>query len=535
MARPTRCLLVYPEFQSASFWNYREACRIKGARYPAAPLGLITVAALLPPGWELKLVDRNVEELDEALFDWADLVMLGGMIPQQPDHLDLIAKARARGKRVVSGGPDATNSRHLYDAADHLVLGEAEVTLPRFLADFARGDAQHVYLSEEQADLTRSPVPRWDLVHIEHYAYLGLQWSRGCPFNCEFCDIIELFGRVPRHKTTAQVLAELDNLYRRGHRGAVDVVDDNFIGNQAEVAALLPAVRDWQEKHSWPFELATEVSLNVADRPRLLQLMQEAGFCAVFVGIETPEEGALVLSQKKQNTRRDIAASVHALYAHGMLVMAGYIVGFDGERAGLADRMIRLIDATAIPVNMVGLLFALPTTQLTRRLAREGRLPADFDVVTPQTGGDQCSAGLNFETARPKSEVLRDYIRILQEIYRPDAYFDRVLRMALALDSKRRKLSLGGRGHLKELAIFVRMVWGVGLRRSWGWRWWRLLAQVLARNPASIRYALWMATLYVHFAEFVSGLVEELEGRAAQEEKRERESARNERVLAAQP
>ena len=525
MPHPTRCLLIYPEFQSASFWNYREACKIKGARYPAAPLGLLTVAALLPPDWELKLVDRNVEDFDESLFDWADLVMLGGMIPQQPDHLKLIGRARAHGKRVVSGGPDATNSQHLYDAADHLVLGEAEVTLPRFLADLARGEAKHVYRSEEQADLTRSPVPRWDLARIDRYAYLGLQWSRGCPFNCEFCDIIELFGRVPRHKTTAQVLAELDNLYARGHRGAVDVVDDNFIGNQAEAANLLPAVREWQRKHSWPFELGAEVSLNVADRPRLLQLMQEAGFCAVFVGIETSEEGALLLSQKRQNTRRDIVESVHELYRHGMLVMAGYIVGFDGEKPGLADRVIRLIDATAIPVNMVGLLFALPTTQLTRRLAREGRLPPDFDMVRPEMGGDQCSAGLNFETARPKSEVLRDYIRILKAIYRPEAYFDRVLRMALALDNSGRKLSLGGRGQLKELTIFFRMVWGIGLRRSWGWRWWKLLVQVLVRNPGSIRYALWMATLYVHFEEFAGSLVEGLEQRALQEESRERAAA----------
>ncbi|MGZ6124553.1 MAG: B12-binding domain-containing radical SAM protein, partial [Myxococcales bacterium] len=322
----------------------------------------------------------------------------------------------------------------------------------------------------------------------------------------------------------------LDNLHRRGHRGAVDVVDDNFIGNQAEVARLLPAVRAWQEEHSWPFELATEVSLNIADRPRLLQLMREAGFCAVFVGIETSEEGALLLSQKRQNTRRDVVDSVHKLYAHGMLVMAGYIVGFDGERPGLADRVIQLIEATAIPVNMVGLLFALPTTQLTRRLAREGRLPPDFDVVRPETGGDQCSAGLNFETSRPKSEVLRDYIRILETIYRPEAYFDRVLRMALALDNGGRKLSLGGRGQLKELTIFFRMVWGVGLRRSWGWRWWKLLVQVLARNPSSIRYALWMATLYVHFSGFAVSLVEGLDRRVAEEEIRERAAATGSRA-----
>ena len=523
--RATRCLLVYPQFRSASFWNYREACRIKGARYPAAPLGLMTVAALLPASWELRLVDRNVEDFDESLLDWADIVMIGGMIAQQPDHLDLIEKARARGKRVVSGGPDATNSPHLYGKANHLVLGEAEVTLPRFLADFESGAAQPVYRSEERPDLTRSPVPRWDLVEIGRYAYLGLQWSRGCPFNCEFCDIIELFGRVPRVKTTAQVLAELDNLYRIGHRGAVDVVDDNFIGNQREVMQLLPAIREWQQAHGFPFELAAEVSLNVADRPRLLELMQQAGFCVVFVGIESCEEGTLQRVQKTQNTRRDIVESVRKLYSHGMMVMAGYIVGFDGEGPGVADGIIRLIDDTAIPVNMVGLLFALPTTQLARRLAREGRLPAAFDVISAQMGGDQCSEGLNFATTRPKSEVLRDYVRILEAIYRPEAYFERVLRMALLLDNRGRKLSLGVRGMIKDAATFFRMVWSVGLRRSWGFRFWKLLVQVLARNPGSIRYALWMATLYVHFAGFTPALVERIEERAGREEAAERARA----------
>jgi len=508
------CLLVYPEFQSASFWNYREACRIKGARYPAAPLGMLTVAALLPREWELKLVDRNVEELDEALFDWADLVMLGGMIAQQPDHLALIAKAHGRGKRVVSGGPDATNSPHLYAAADHLVLGEAEVTLPAFLRDFAAGRAAPMYSSDLRAELAASPPPRWDLARTDRYAYLGLQWSRGCPFNCEFCDIIELFGRIPRSKSVAQVLAELDALHATGWRGAIDVVDDNFIGNQREVAPLLRAIHGWQEEHDWPFEFGTEVSLNVADKPELLALMRAAGFCAVFTGIESADEGALRKARKLQNTRRDAAAAVQKLYGAGMMVMAGYIVGLDGEGPDVADRIISLIDATAVPVDMVGLLFALPSTQLARRLRKEGRLPADFDVVRPDTGGDQCSGGLNFDTLRPKADVLRDYVRVLRAVYAPAAYFDRVLRMALALDNRGRRLSLGARGQAKDAATFLRMAVQLGIRKSWGWRFWKLLAQVVARNPGSIRYALWMAALYAHFAEFTPELIARIEARA---------------------
>ena len=509
-----RCLLVYPEFQSASFWNYREACRIKGARYPAAPLGLLTVAALLPPGWELRLVDRNVEDFDERLLDWADLVMVGGMIPQQPDHLAIIEKARARGKRVVSGGPDATNSPHLYRAADHLVLGEAESTLPLFLADLAAGRAGPLYRSAERADLTRSPVPRWDLVDVDRYAYVGLQWSRGCPFNCEFCDIIELFGRVPRLKQPGQVLGELDNLYRLGWRGSVDIVDDNFIGNQRAVAGLLRDIIRWQEEHGWPFEFGTEVSLNLADRPQLLELMRQAGFRVVFTGIETADQAALVKMGKLQNAKRDIRASVSKLHASGMMVMAGYILGLDGEGDDAADRIIELIDASAVPVDMVGLLFALPSTQLARRLAKEGRLPAHFEVISTGMGGDQCSEGLNFVTSRPKSQILRDYVRILRAIYSPAAYFDRVLRMALALGHRGRKLSLGAGGQIKDAATFFRMIWNIGLRQRWGWRWWSLLGQVLMRNPRSIRYALWMATLYLHFAEFTPALIGRIERRA---------------------
>jgi radical SAM superfamily enzyme YgiQ (UPF0313 family) len=510
---------VYPEFQAASFWNYREACRIKGARYPAAPLGMLTVAALLPREWELKLIDRNVEEFDEALFDWADLVMLGGMIAQQPDHLALIARAHAHGKRVVSGGPDATNSPHLYAAADHLVLGEAEVTLPAFLYDFAAGRAAPIYRSDQRAEMARSPPPRWDLARTDRYAYLGLQWSRGCPFNCEFCDIIELFGRVPRSKSVSQVLAELDALRDTGWRGAIDVVDDNFIGNQSAVAPLLRAIHTWQEEHGWPFEFGTEVSLNIADKPELLSLMRAAGFCAVFTGIESADEGALRKAQKLQNTRRDAAAAVHKLYASGMMVMAGYIIGLDGEGPDAADRIISLIDSTAVPVDMVGLLFALPSTQLARRLRKEGRLPADFDVVRPDTGGDQCSGGLNFATVRPKAEVLRDYVRILRAIYAPAAYFDRILRMALALDNRGRRLSLGARGYAKDLATFLRMAVQLGIRKPWGWRFWKLLAQVLARNPGSIRYALWMAALYAHFAQFTPDLIARIEARAQASER----------------
>ncbi len=501
--RSTRCLLLSPEFKTASFWNYREACRIKGSRYPGTPLGLLTVAAMLPQDWELKLCDRNVEDFDESLLDWADVVFIGGMIPQQQDHLQMIALAHSKGKIVVSGGPDATSSPHVYDAADHLVLGEAEVTLPAFLADFKEGQAKHVYQSKDQADVTQSPVPRWDLVTIEHYAYLGFQWSRGCPFNCEFCDIIELFGRVPRHKTTEQVLRELDNLYSLGYRGAIDVVDDNFIGNQKAVMELLEALRGWQERHGWPFEFGTEASLNLADRPKIMAAMRDAGFSVIFVGIETPDEDTLRSTQKRQNTRRDIAESVRTLYDYGIMVMAGYIIGLDDESPDMASRMITCIQDTSVPVNMVGLLFALPNTQLSRRLKREGRIKDGFELVSATAGSDQCAEGLNFDTQRPTEDILADYIKVLEAVYTPEAYFDRVLRMGLALNRKSQKLNLGLKGTIADAVTFGRMIRDIGLKREWGHHWWRVFLIVLVKNPRAIRYALWMGALYTHFGDFV--------------------------------
>ncbi|HEY5039787.1 MAG TPA: cobalamin-dependent protein, partial [bacterium] len=249
-----RCLFIYPHFTSKSFWNYRATCEVSGAKYPAAPLGLITVAAMLPPEWEVRLADLNAEELDKDDVEWADLLFMGGMISQQPDHLRLIESFRAMGKTVVVGGPDATSSPHLYDRAHHLVLGEAEVTLPEFLRDFAEGRAKHIYKTgERRAEMEESPVPRFDLLKFENYLHIGIQWNRGCPFMCEFCDIIELFGRVPRPKSEGQVLEELQKLYDLGYRGHVDIVDDNFIGNKKAVKALLPSIIQWLKGHDWPF------------------------------------------------------------------------------------------------------------------------------------------------------------------------------------------------------------------------------------------------------------------------------------------
>jgi radical SAM superfamily enzyme YgiQ (UPF0313 family) len=364
-----RALLVHPEFRSASFWNYRETCGLLDARYPAAPLGLCTVAALLPREWELRLVDRNVEPLDDSAIAWADIVLTGGMMPQQLDCLELIRRARgALGKVVVVGGPDPTSSPHLYMEASHLVLGEGELTLPRFLSDLAQGQAKKVYQDGGKADMTQSPTPRFDLLRFEQYNHVGIQFCRGCPFNCEFCDIIELYGRKPRAKTPEQILRELQTLHDLGYRGHVDLVDDNLIGNKKLVKELLPKLKVWLEERGWPFEFTTEASINLADDPALLEMMRDVGFFAIFVGIESPDEKTLMAMQKRQNTRRSIVESIQKIYQHGIFVNAGFIIGFDSEQGSVARGLIDCIEDTAIPASMAGLLYALPNTQLSRRL-----------------------------------------------------------------------------------------------------------------------------------------------------------------------
>jgi radical SAM superfamily enzyme YgiQ (UPF0313 family) len=514
----TRALLVYPEFRSASFWNYRETCELVDARYPAAPLGLCTVAALLPPEWEVTLVDRNVEPWDDSMLDAADVVLTGGMMPQQRDCIELIRKARAKGKMVIVGGPDATSSPHLYDDASHLVLGESEVTMPLFLADLQAGTPKKTYTDPRKADVQKSPTPRFELLKFDRYNHIGIQWCRGCPFSCEFCDIIELFGKVPRAKSSTQILAELQKLYDLGYRGHVDLVDDNFIGNKKLVKQFLPDLKKWLEERNWPFEFTTEASINLADDPALMKAMQEVGFFAIFVGIESPDETTLVAMQKRQNTHRSIAESIHKIYAHGMFVNAGFIIGFDTEKGSVARGIIDCIEATGIPVNMAGLLFALPTTQLTRRLAAAGRLHENFDVA-PEGVGDQCTAGLNFDPCRPRLEILKDYLKVVETIYTPESYFGRVLKVGRELDSSQRRFRPGLKQWWKELKGFARMAGKLGLRRETRSHFWKTMVKSLWKNPKSIRYTGSLMALYLHFGGFSKYVAEKIREAIAVEER----------------
>jgi len=499
-----KVLMIFPRFNTNSFWNYRATCELKGARYPAAPLGLITVAALLPQSWEVRLVNRNTETLGEADLEWADLVMTGGMLFQQPDTLRIIEMCRMRRKPVVVGGPDATSTPEIYNRANFQVLGEAEEIMKDFVAAWRSGAERGVFRAPMgQTDVTKSPTPRFDLLKLEDYLHVGIQFSRGCPFNCEFCDIIELYGRVPRTKSNEQVLAELDALYALGHRGHVDFVDDNLIGNKKALKKFLPDLQRWLNKRKFPFEFTTEASINLADDPELLRALSAANFFGIFVGIESPDTDTLVLMRKKQNTRRSLQESISRIYSAGIGVFAGFIVGFDSENASIADAMIECIEDTAIPVCAVGLLYALPATQLGRRLLREGRLFSGYDGPSPEDEGDQCTAGLNFETKRSRRDVLADYRAVLDAVYDPAAYFGRVRRVGRMLKRGKRRLKAPLRYVLRDARGFGRLMWrlpnaGPGTARQF----WMMALDCAIHNPRALPFLFMLSALYLHYGPF---------------------------------
>jgi len=503
-----RVLLVYPAFFGQTVWNYAEVCKLLGARYTAAPLGLITVAAMLPDSWQVRLINRNTEELTEADIAWADLVMTGGMLLQQADTLEVVSRAQSQGKCVVVGGPDVTSSPHLYSSANFIVLGEAEGVIDKFVGAWEAGERSGRFEAEKFAiDVTKTPAPRFDLLKFDHYLYVGVQYSRGCPFTCEFCDIIELYGRVPRAKTTEQMLAELDRLYELGYRGHVDFVDDNLIGNKKAVKAFLPDLARWSKDRDYPFEFSTEASINLSDDAELMRLMREANFFAVFVGIESPDPETLKLMRKKQNTRRNIAESIHKIYSYGMFVNAGFILGFDSEKQSVADTMVELIEEAAIPLCVVGLLYALPGTQLTRRLEKEGRLHPDHDVFH---AGDQCTHGLNFEPVRPLRDILLDYKDVLERIFDPVAYANRLDRMVAMLDRSGRRRELHRddlRSNFGSLEKVHRIMSGLPAREVF----WKTFTGCVKSKPAVTTSLLMLMAVYLHvgpYSRYVIGAIE---------------------------
>jgi radical SAM superfamily enzyme YgiQ (UPF0313 family) len=483
-----KVLLVYPEFPD-TYWSFRHALTLEGKRAAFPPLGLLTVSAMLPPEWERRLVDLNVRALKESDIEWADMVLASAMIVQRESLERVVSLCKARGKRVVVGGPYVSTSAEQLPEADHIFVGEAEATLPEFLEDFARGEAKPVYRAAERPALTATPVPDFRLADLRHYSAMSVQYSRGCPFQCEFCDIIEIYGRVPRTKTNEQLLAELDALRGAGWRGSVFIVDDNFIGNKRNVKRLLPELIEWTDRHGRAFSFYTEASVNLAEDDALLGMMREANFRRVFLGIETPVEESLKEAQKGQNTRRDLLESVRKIQSYGMEVMAGFIVGFDHDPEDIFERQIEFIRESAIPLAMVGLLTALPDTQLWRRLKREGRL-------LKESLGQNTEECLNFVPRMDRVRLVEGYKKILSTIYSPAEYYQRALDCLshLTQGPAPRRSNL-----LADARALGRVVLTLGIRDRARADFWRYLRRATKAHRHNFAHAVTLAAMGYHF------------------------------------
>ncbi len=415
-------LMVYPEIPD-TYWSFHHALGIIGKRAVMPPLGLATVAALLPSEYECRIVDMNIEPLDDDSILAADLVLISAMIVQADSTKRLVERSRRLGVPVAVGGPYPTACCDELAGVDHLILGEGEVTFPRFLQDYEAGRAQRVYSDVAVADIETSPIPRFDLLKLDQYHMVPIQFSRGCPFDCEFCDIVQLFGHTVRSKTPERFVAEMDAAYRTGFRGAMFVVDDNFIGNHRRTKELLRAMVAWQRRHNYPFSLSTEASIDLAYDPELLELMVQAGFGMAFVGLESPIDDSLAAAGKQQNRKQDALTSVRTIQRSGIEVTGGFIIGFDNDPPEIFDRQIEFIQELAIPTAMIGLLTALPKTKLYERLEREGRLYGNSN------GNNVSSTAMNFRPVLPEQLIADGYRKVLKSIYSPERYFERCLKL----------------------------------------------------------------------------------------------------------
>ncbi len=480
-------LLIYPEWPD-TYWSFKHALPFEGKRSVYPPLGLLTVASLLPPHWKKRLVDTNIRRLTEDDLKWADVALLSGMLIHKDELVAILSRCRSRGLRTVIGGPVTTSAAELSHHADHVVLGEAEDLVAELAADLERGAAKPIYQAPERPGLGKTPPPDLSLIDLKHYSAMAIQYSRGCPFNCEFCDIIEIYGRKPRTKSPEQVLAELDQLRERKWRGAVFVVDDNFIGNKKKVKEMLPVLADWNNRLRRPFTFFTEASLNLADDEELLQMMKDARFTRVFLGIETPVEESLKEAQKLQNTHRSLMESVQRIQRYGMEVMAGFIVGFDNDPEEIFDRQVEFIQQSAIPLAMVGLLQALPGTQLYRRLLKEGRLLKDGT-------GDNMDLRLNFIPKMNGQLLVEGYRSILRRIYHPDAYYERVRRY---LAQSPRGLHHQSRSFSDYLAL-ARSMLKQGVLDESRWIYWKFFLEAATRYRHAFDRAITLAIMGYHF------------------------------------
>jgi len=489
-------LLVYPRFPK-TFWSYEKILELVNRKVLLPPLGLVTVAAILPQTWEFKLVDVNIRPVTEAEWQWADMVIMSAMIVQKDDIIRHISIAKYYGKPVAVGGPYPTSmpEEMVAAGADYLILDEGEITLPMFVAALERGEKQGRFTAGgEKPDVTSTPIPRYDLLEMKAYDSMSVQFSRGCPFQCEFCDIIVLYGRKPRTKTPAQLLAELDYLYTLGWRGGVFMVDDNFIGNKRNVKLLLKELKAWQKQRGYPFRFDTEASLDLAQDQELIELMLECNFAAVFMGIETPDTESLAVTKKFQNTRSPLLDAIDTVTRSGLRVIAGFIIGFDGEKAGAGQRIVDFAEATGIPTTTFAMLQALPHTALWHRLDKEGRLLAKDGNINQTTL-------MNFVPTRPVEEIAQEYVEAFCQLYEPHQYLNRVYRYFLKLGAPRVKPPFRWPEWVIVRALLI-VIWRQGILRSTRWAFWHHLVHILLKNPGVVEQYLAVCAHNEHFLEY---------------------------------
>lgn len=489
-------LLVAPAFPT-TYWGFQYSLPLAGKQVSLPPLGLLTVAALLPAEWELRVVDTNVAPLGDDDLAWSDVVLVGGMRIQSESIHDILGRARAAGKRTVVGGPAPTTSPAEYADADVVFCGEAEDRRDELVAAITGADpALRMLGARDQFPAMESvPMPRYDLVELSRYASVSIQYSRGCPYQCEFCDVIEIFGRRPRVKSSDQVLAELAALHDAGYRGTIFFVDDNFIGNRPAVKQLLPEIAAFQRDRGHPYELYTEASVNLAADDELLAAMVDAGFNAVFVGIESPSAASLAGANKGHNLRLDLVAAVDTITRAGIEVMAGFIVGFDQDTDDVFDQQLAFIAEAGIPLAMVGLLTALPGTALERRLRREGRL-------RDRSSGDQFGRP-NFQPRLDEGELLRGYADLLGRVYDADAYYAR----CASFVERAPKVPAARRPSLHNLVTFARAIRTIGLTGPRRRPFWRLLWHAATRAPHNFAWAVGKAVMGEHLIRYTDEVV----------------------------
>lgn len=487
-----RILLVYPEYPE-TFWSFKYALKLIGKKSSFPPLGVLTVASLFPEEWEKRVVDMNVSYLKDADIQWADYVCISAMIVQKESVWGIIKKCQKFGKKIIAGGPLFTSGyQEFINDIDYFVLNEGEVTIPQFLEDLEKDRPQKFYQTQEKPSLEKTPIPQWDLIDMSKYASANIQYSRGCPFNCEFCDITILYGRAQRTKSKEQITQELEALYNQGWRGGVFFVDDNFIGNKHKLKKeILPAIIEWMREKNYPFNLSTEASVNLSDDKELMELMQEAGFKAVFLGIETPDEGSLKETGKLQNVNKDLVSCVKRIQRHGMEVQGGFIVGFDNDTPSIFDRQIEFIQKSGIVTAMVGTLNVLPETKLYYRLKKENRL-------LNETSGNNTDSSLNFVPKMNSKTLVDGYRKVIRTIYSPKFYYRRVMTFL-----REYKFFPKGETNIKPYHFkgLLKSIWLLGIKKKDRFHYWKLFWWTLFTRPKYFPLAITFAIYRYHFGK----------------------------------